>query len=77
MLPETLVGLACLIASGGTVDQNTASKLTAEEALVIEALAQKSDCIPANAEKLLQETKERMKSGEIEAMKTAPTTESF
>lgn len=81
MLPETLVGLALLINSGETVDQNTINQMNSAEVQIVQDLANSDNCIPENIESLLKQTEQKLKEANVDAqaraMMPAPTSESF
>jgi hypothetical protein len=65
MLPETLIALACLIASKESVDTSAAERqLSDGETAQLESILQQSDlsarCLPESMEKLIQDTHNRI-----------------
>ena len=69
MLPETLVALACLIANKGPVDTATLeAQLSEDERAQVQAVVNSDACLPENMEKLLKNTDNQIKDGQIKPM---------
>lgn len=63
---QTLVGIACLIANKGPIDTTSLEvQLGEQEKIAIESIIQAGTCFPQSLEKLLRDTEQKIKSGEI------------
>ena len=73
MLPETLVALACLIANKGPVETSSVeAQLSKSEMTKVQSIISAGSCLPENMEKLIQETHDKIKDGELRGMSEVP-----
>ena len=62
----TLVSLACTIANPGSVNTSgLEAQINAEDGAKIQAIIDSGACLPQNMEKLLQDTRTRIESGDL------------
>ncbi len=60
---KTIVGLACLVSQGGTLQQlDPRARLTGADVKHIVELADEQPCLPESFEKLVKETEDKMQT---------------
>ena len=72
---KTIVGLACLVSQGGTLQQvDPNAQLTKTDVIHIVELAEKQPCLPESFEKLVKETEDSMQTdGWVTRASSQPT----